>query len=227
MPSMVDVGPSGFSFSTRNDLDTTTFSRTRTMRVHGVSALRRRVGHAPQPAWQPGGAGRPHRSRSICPAVIPTVGEVVSPALLTGGACSGPFGAMPCSIRLTAGDHHPGDRPTPRPHRPRQRLHHPQRQRRRHRTCALDVWPVATSGPAYWLPLGVGVDLQIRVRVRLEAPPPGPVDVVVSAPAGSGVLFSASRDRGRVGVAGGRDRVHQHLLDFARRRLLRAGHDRG
>ncbi len=61
-----------------------------------------------------------------------------------------------------------------------------------------DVWLLGdvdrstTAGSAYRLPLGVGVDLQIRAQVRLEVAPPGPVDVVVSAPAGSGVLFSAS-----------------------------------
>ncbi|MGA7759580.1 MAG: hypothetical protein WCA57_17190, partial [Ilumatobacteraceae bacterium] len=48
--------------------------------------------------------------------------------------------------------------------------------------------------PSYQNPIVVGVDLQAEVRVRLETPPPGPIDVIVSAPAGSGVLFSASRD---------------------------------
>ncbi len=60
---------------------------------------------------------------------------------------------------------------------------------------APDVFLVEGTGGShtYRTPFGVGMDLQLTVRVEFEAPPPGPVDVVVSAPAGSGVLFSASQ----------------------------------
>ena len=56
------------------------------------------------------------------------------------------------------------------------------------------VAPATVTGRGYNEPVVVGLDLQVGVQVRLEVAPPVPVDIVVSAPAGSGVLFSATPD---------------------------------
>ncbi len=47
MPSVVDVGPSGFSFTTSNDLDAVTFPHTE-VDVYVVCVVRQRVRHAAQ-----------------------------------------------------------------------------------------------------------------------------------------------------------------------------------
>ena len=61
-------------------------------------------------------------------------------------------------------------------------------------TDTPDVWLtyLSSNNWPYQFPFVVGFDLQAQSRVRLEVPPPAPVDVIVSAPAGSGVLLSAS-----------------------------------
>ena len=56
------------------------------------------------------------------------------------------------------------------------------------------VAPATVTGRGYNEPVVVGRDLQVGAQVRLEVAPPVPVDIVVSAPAGSGVLFSATPD---------------------------------
>ncbi len=48
MPSVIDVGPSGFSFTTSNDLLTTTFSPLEEVRVNPIRVVRQRVRHAAQ-----------------------------------------------------------------------------------------------------------------------------------------------------------------------------------
>ena len=178
MPSVVDVGPSGFSFSTGNDLDTTTFSPDEEMRVLGVSALRRRVGHAPQPAWQPGGAGRSHRHDRSDPAAIPRRrGRVAGD--LHRRRLSATFGAMPCSIPSPRGPPPWGSSNPPAT------LHPP------------TATPPATSTSTPHLTSGStrpadrpgsptrtsGRDLQVERRIALEVAPPAPgVDVTIRSP---------------------------------------------
>ena len=226
MPSAIDVGPSGFSFPASTDLDVPTFPNEQ-VDVRAYLLYDSESGTLHNRRWAQDTRGG-HPITVELTNTDPSVGEVVAPAAFTGGD----FQAFADFDGLTAGHHHPGDRPTRRPHRTRQRLHHPHPER--HRTgCVGD-------GGCGW----AGYCLQL-----LELPPAvrgggGSADRRAGALRGGtcwaggrrglgacrvGGLALGVADRGRVGVVGGRDRLHQHLVRLAlgARHLLRAGHDPG
>ena len=78
----------------------------------------------------------------------------------------------------------------------------------------------------YLEPFVVGEDLQIRACVQLEVAPPEPVDIIVSAPAGSGLLFSATPTAAGAASLVVATGLTSTSVTLRHLRLLRAGHHR-
>ncbi len=95
MPSVVDVGPSGFSFTTSNDLDAVTFPHTE-VDVYVVCVVRQRVRHAAQASAALNSSGAATASPSTSTNSNPVVGVIDTPAVFTGGDSS--QAAPPCSM---------------------------------------------------------------------------------------------------------------------------------
>ena len=189
MPSAVDVGPSGFSFPASTDLDVPTFPNEQ-IDVRAYLLYDGESGTLHNRRWLQDTRGG-HTITVELTNSDPGVGDVVAPAVFTGGG----YQAYAAFDGLTAGTTtlgivQPTGHTAPANGYTTRTLN----------VTAPDVWATGdVDGPGqtygsttYRLPLEVGVDLQIDARVRFEVAPPGPVDVVVSVPAGSGVLLSAS-----------------------------------
>ena len=192
MPSAVDVGPSGFSFPASTDLDVPTFPNEQ-VDVRSYLLYDGESGTLHNRRWGQDTRGG-HTITVEMTNTDPGVGEVLAPAVFTGGdyqAYAEFDGLTPGTTTL--GIIQPPGHTTPANGYTTRTLN----------VTAPDVWVTGdVDGPgssynsyfSYRLPFEVGVDLQIDARVRFEVAPPGPVDVVVSVPAGSGVLLSASPD---------------------------------
>ena len=173
MPSAVDVGPSGFSFTTSNDLDVTTFPDA----------------EVPVKAWllydtegNPDDTGRRHYNQQTRGGLTPEVdltnsnlviGDVVAPAVFPGGtftedAVFDPLAAGTTTLEVVqpAGFTAPID---PYAYTTR--------------TAVVDAPDLELQLPPYWNPSpaeAIGQNLQVERRVGLEVTPPSPgVDVTI------------------------------------------------
>ena len=184
MPSAVDVGPSGFSFPASTDLDTTTFSPNEQVDVRSYLLYDGESGTLHNRRWGQDTRGG-HTITVEMTNTDPGVGEVLAPAVFTGGdyqAYAEFDGLTPGTTTL--GIIQPPGHTTPA-------------NGYTTRTLTVDAPDlyleryVAGSG---WLSSpdeSVGLDLQVERRVALEVAPPTPgVDVTITVADPSVALIS-------------------------------------
>jgi PKD repeat protein len=175
-PTNIDIGPSGFAFTTANDLAAPTFPNTE---VPVVSWLLYDGEAGIEGNYRVSQEVRAGHIVTIDPTNSdPTVGVIVSPAILTGDAdaISGGtlFGANAIFDGLTPGTTTLGITQPPGHTTPANRP-----TTRTVNVDAPDVW-LNESGSSRIPDEDIGRDLQVQRRVRLEVAPPAPgVDVTI------------------------------------------------
>ncbi|MDH3300270.1 MAG: hypothetical protein OES24_07160, partial [Acidimicrobiia bacterium] len=187
-PSEIDVHPSGFSFTSSSDLDTTTFLDTEIdFRAYALYDSESGTLHNRQRQLPVRGG---HTVTVEPTSSDPTVGTVVAAAVFTGGINTAPamFDGLAAGTTILEIVQPAGHTPPANGH-----------TTRTVNVTAPDVYVEEFRGCGsfgcsyvYSQPLVVGFDLQFAAVVRFEVKPPTAVDVIVSVPAGSGVLLSAS-----------------------------------
>ncbi len=180
LPSDVDIGPSGFDFSTPVDLVTTAFSPDSNVTVRSALLNDGETAAPPNNIRQFQGVRGGHPGVSIdLTNSQPSVGTFTTPVVIPANATSTTAVFDPLAAGTTElGVTQPAGFFAPANGNPA-------------RTAIVDA-PEAfmIQGGGYVPHYFVGLDLQTLARVRLETAPPVPVDVVVSVPANSGVLLT-------------------------------------
>jgi hypothetical protein len=180
-PSRVDVGPSGFQFSTSSALNTTTFSPDQNVRVGSWVLYDSETGTLPNQLRQQQVRGG-HTVTVDMTNSNPTVGVVVVPAVFSGGlaAVDAVFDPLTSGI-TTLGIVQPADYVNPANGYLTRNVN----------VDAPDLWLSGSSTIARISDQNVGRDLQVERRIRLEVAPPAPgVDVTIEVVDPSVALIS-------------------------------------
>jgi PKD repeat protein len=174
LPSAVDIGPSGFAFTTSNDLETTTFSPNEAIPVRAYLLY--------DTEGDPTDTGSRRYAQQVRGGYSTTVevtssnaivGEMVAPATFPGGTSTeeaefDPLAAGSTTLHVTppAGFTAPAD---PNAYTTR--------------TVVVDAPDLELQRPPYWSPSpaeAIGQNLQVERRIGLEVAPPAPgVDVTI------------------------------------------------